>query len=99
MTDVNISVELLSDAQNDRFDTAIIVSGDSDLIAPINAVRNRYAKKRVIVAFPPDRNSVQLSNAATAAFRIGRKKLKDSQFPNQVAKPDGFVLQRPAEWN
>ena len=99
MTDVNISVELLSDAQDGRFDTAIIVSGDSDLIAPIDAVRNRYPERRVIVAFPPDRNSVQLSNAATAAFRIGRKKFKDSQFPDQVTKPDGFVLRRPAEWN
>ncbi len=99
MTDVNIAVELLGDAQDDRFDTAIIVSGDSDLTTPMNAVRQTYPGNRVIVAFPPDRNSVQLRNASTAAFRIGRKKFKDSQFPDRVTKPDGFVLQRPPEWN
>lgn len=34
MTDVNIAVELLTDAFQNRFDTAIIVSADSDLTSP-----------------------------------------------------------------
>jgi uncharacterized LabA/DUF88 family protein len=98
MTDVNIAVELLGDAQDDRFDTAIIVSGDSDLTTPVRAVRQRYPEKRVVVAFPPGRDSVRLRQAATAAFRIGRKKFKDSQLPDRVVKADGFVLERPTEW-
>ena len=57
MTDVNIAVELLGDAQDDVFDTAMVVSGDSDLYGPIEAVRRRYPHKRVVVAFPPDRVS------------------------------------------
>ncbi|MGH9629467.1 MAG: NYN domain-containing protein [Bryobacteraceae bacterium] len=39
MTDVNIAVELLQDAFQGAFDTAILISADSDLIAPIAAVR------------------------------------------------------------
>lgn len=42
MTDVNIAVELLGDAQNDAFDTAIIISGDGDLASPVRAVAERY---------------------------------------------------------
>ena len=57
MTDVNIAVELLGDAQDDVFDTAIVISGDSDLSGPIEPVRRRYSGKRVIVDFPPDRAS------------------------------------------
>ena len=53
MTDVNIAVELLGDAQDDSFDTAIILSGDSDLTTAVQAVRRRYPDKRVIIAFPP----------------------------------------------
>ena len=34
MTDVNIAVELLGGAQDDIFDTALVVSGDSDLYGP-----------------------------------------------------------------
>lgn len=99
MTDVNIAVELLGDAQDDAFDTAIIISGDSDLTPPVRAILDRYPEKRVIVASPPARHSSQLTDAATAAFTIGRKKLKDSQLPDEVVKPDGFVLRRPIQWN
>lgn len=98
MTDVNIAVALLEDAQANAFDTAILVSGDSDLTRPVQAVRTRHGSKRVVVAFPPDRVSAQLRNAATAGFVIGRKKLKDSQLPDRVSKPDGRVLIRPQEW-
>ena len=42
MTDVNIAVQLLSDAQDDRFDTAIMISGDSDLTSPVSEVLRRY---------------------------------------------------------
>ena len=42
MTDVNIAVQLLGDAQDDVFDTALVVSGDSDLYGPIETVRRRY---------------------------------------------------------
>ncbi len=98
MTDVNIAVELLGDVHNDVFDTAIILSGDSDLTGPVTAVRSRYANKQVIVAFPPDRVSKQLCQVATASFVIGRKKLRDSQLPERVIRSDGHVLARPPSW-
>ena len=78
MTDVKIAVQLLNDAQDNKFDTAFIISADSDLVPPIEAVLQRYHGKRVIVAFPPKRSSDKLRTIATACFTIGRKKLKDS---------------------
>ena len=98
MTDVNIATELLTDAFQDRFDTAMLISGDSDLTAPIRTVRRVFPEKRVVVAFPPDRQSVELAKAASTSFHIGRAKIADSQLPDQVVKPDGYVLQRPAKW-
>ena len=98
MTDVNIAVELLNDAADDRFDTALLISADSDLSAPVEAVGKRLPKKRVVVACPPDRQSKRLERMAHACFRIGRKKLQDSQFPETITKPDGFTLKRPESW-
>ena len=98
MTDVNIAVKLLGDAQDDVFDTAIMISGDSDLAGPVSEIRRRYPKKRVIVAFPPKRISKDLKRLATKWLVIGRKKLKDSQLPNQITKADGYVLTRPSKW-
>ena len=95
MTDVNIAVKLLCDAHDDAFDTAILISGDSDLVGPVEAIRERNPEKAVLVAFPPKRYSVRLANAATASFVIGRKKLADSQLPDEIIKSDGYVLRRP----
>jgi uncharacterized LabA/DUF88 family protein len=98
MTDVNIAVELMTDAFQNQFDTALLLSGDSDLKGPVKSVRDLFPNKRVIVAFPPDRHSRQLGMAANAFFTIGRKKLADSQFPDVVVKADGFNLVRPKMW-
>lgn len=35
MSDVNLGVRLVLDASDDRFDSAILVSGDSDLTTPV----------------------------------------------------------------
>lgn len=99
MTDVKIAIELLRDAYEDAFDVALLISADSDLAPAIEAVRAGRPAKRVIVASPPDRESKKLESVATASFRIGRKKLVDSQLPDEVVKPDGFILRRPAKWS
>ncbi len=98
MTDVNIATELLTDAFQDGFETALLVSGDSDLTAPIRAIRRLMPTKAVIVAFPPGRRSVELAGAASTSFQIGRGKIAASQLPEEIAKPDGFVLRCPRAW-
>ena len=98
MTDVNISVALLDDAQDDRFDTAMIISADSDLVGPVQAVLERYPTKRVVVAFPPKRMSIDLRDIASGHSFIGQDKLRRSQLPDEVTRSDGFVLRRPQSW-
>lgn len=98
MTDVNIAVELLSDAYENKFDTAILISADSDLFAPIKTVHRLFNDKRIVVAFPPARHSFALKEIASASFTIGRKKLADSLFPDEVIKSNGYLLKRPTMW-
>jgi len=98
MTDVNIAVEMLLDAVNDEFDTALLLSADSDLVPPVRAIKNTFTQKRIVVVFPPKRESTELSNIAHACLRIGRANFARSLFPDKVKKADGFVLQRPTTW-
>jgi uncharacterized LabA/DUF88 family protein len=98
MTDVNIAVQLLADAFEDRFDTALIVSADSDLTTPVLQVRGRFPQKRIIVAQPPGRHSSQLTRAASGYFTVGEDKIRQSQLPATVTRADGFALHRPAYW-
>ncbi|MCM2316694.1 MAG: NYN domain-containing protein [Thermoanaerobaculia bacterium] len=98
MTDVNIATQLLADAYDDRFDTAIIVSADSDLCPPVTLVREKFPAKRVVVCFPPNRNSNALRKVAHAAFTPIERFLRESQFPDVVALPGGGVARRPESW-
>lgn len=99
MTDVNIAVQLLADAFDDRFDTALIISADSDLTTPVRFVKERFPNKKIIVAQPPGRNSSQLSQAATAAFQISKTKVRQNQLPETITTETGLTLQRPSTWN
>lgn len=98
MTDVNISVELMADAFNDRFDLALLISADSDLVGPVKMVGQLFPAKRLIVAFPPKRASYHLQQVANVTLHISHNELSKSLFPPVVMKPDGVALHRPASW-
>lgn len=98
MTDVNIATELLVDAFANRFDVALLISADSDLVPPVRAVLRLFPHKRVNVAFPPERHSKELKDSASGQFVITRGYLKKSQFPDEVPTKSGFVLKRPEKW-
>jgi uncharacterized LabA/DUF88 family protein len=98
MTDVHIAVELLRDGYEDLFDTALLISGDSDLAPPISTVLNQFPSKRIVVIYPPDRHSAKLNSVASASMTLGRGVLQDSQFPDEVTKSNGFILRRPISW-
>ena len=98
MTDVNIAMELLVDAQEDRFDTALLISADSDLTGPVVKVRSLFPKKRVVVTFPPDRVSERLKREASGWTRISEANLRQNQLANPVMKPGGIALSKPIEW-
>lgn len=99
MTDVQIATQILVDAFADRFDTALIISADSDLVPPIQAVREYFSEKRIVVAFPPARQSYQLRQVAHASFPIGEAKLRKSLLPINIVKSDGHTITRPPEWH
>jgi uncharacterized LabA/DUF88 family protein len=98
MTDVNIAVQLLSDAFDDAFDTAFLISGDSDLTTPVARIRARFPQKQIVVLLPPDRHSKQLQKAASGFLSISEAKLRSSQLPDPVTTSAGFALHRPGGW-
>ena len=97
-TDVNIAVRLLEDASDEILDTAIVVSGDSDLVPPVESVLRRFPHKRVIVAFPPKRRSSQLAQAASAALSIFPQTIQSNHLPDPVRTAGGVDLHAPSGW-
>lgn len=99
MTDVNIATQLLTDVYENRFDTALLISGDSDLTTPVKTVRQHFPEKRIIVAFPPGRHSDQLRKTANGNFTIGEAKLRQGRLPDEITTVTGYTLNRPNQWH
>ncbi len=99
MTDVNIAVEILKDAYADRFDTALLVTADSDQVPTIRAIRQLWGKtKKVICVFPPNRISNQLKSESNGYTYITENTLRQCQLPEIVKKSSSILLARPEKW-
>lgn len=98
-TDVNIASHLLLDAFEGRYDTAVIVSNDSDLTTPIEMVVNRLGKRVITVnPYRASRQSSELCRAASRAIpAINASVLRASQFPNTLTDTRGR-FSRPRLW-
>jgi hypothetical protein len=97
-TDVAIAVQLVADAAQDLMDTAILVSGDSDLVPAIKTVRKVRPEVRIVAAFPPRRVSVDVKDHVDGHFVIPRTKLRDAQLAD-IITVQGRPLKRPAHWH
>ena len=98
MTDVNIATAIIVDAFKNEYDMAMLISGDSDLTPPIKEVHSLFKDKRVFIAFPPKRHNSSMALVAKGSLIIGRKKLVDAQFDEEVLSKTGFKLRIPKEW-
>lgn len=97
-TDVNIATEMLVDAFEDKCDSIVLVSGDSDYDAPIKALKRLFPDKKVITAFPPKRKNPALINIVSNWFVIPEQACKESLFPDRVITSSGFEVKRPSDW-
>lgn len=97
-TDVNIAIKLFQFSITDLYDTAIILSGDSDLLPAIHAVKRTFPAKRIGVAIPPGRQAEALKHATDFHIKLKEHHLRTCQFPDVVSIEDGRQLERPPSW-
>lgn len=97
-TDVNIAAALIEDAVLDRYDTALLISADSDLCPAIVTMKRLCPEKRIIAVFPPKRNSADLKRAVDGYLPLGDDKVRQAQLPTEVVNNAGITLRRPKYW-
>jgi uncharacterized LabA/DUF88 family protein len=95
-SDVNLAVQLLHDAYQNRYETAVIISGDSDLLSAVQIVKNELGKP-VGVLNPQKRPSRMLQQHATFYKHIRPGVLAASQFPRVLEDQHG-TFNKPLEW-
>lgn len=97
-TDVNIAMSLFEDGMKDLYDKAVIISGDSDLIPPIEKVQSNFPSKKIGVIIPISRRAKELKEVADFSGKITQKILKQSLFPAKIILPDGSEIESPSNW-
>ena len=98
-SDVNLATYLLLDCFRNDCTEAVVISNDSDLVTPIEIVRDEF-KMRVGVINPQHRGfrSSRLSNAASWTFQdINRRHFRDSQLPPALSDAIGS-FSKPSRW-
>ena len=95
-SDVNLATHLLVDAFTNAFDVAVVVSNDSDLVAPIRAVRD-VASKPVGIINPHQRQSVELRQCAAFVKQVRTWTLAQSLLPHVLADAVGEI-RKPVGW-
>ena len=99
-TDVNIAVEMIRNVVFDKCDISILVSADSDLLPPINLIREISHDHKIFVFFPPQRHSADLKNHSDGIVKLARyeTRFRRSIMDEEVILPGGYVLRKPVNW-
>lgn len=95
-SDVNLATQLLHDGYNDRYECAVVLSGDSDLLAPVEIVMNEL-KKPVGVLNPQKKDCRVLLKQATFYKHVRKGVLAASQFPATLTAAQGS-FSKPKTW-
>jgi uncharacterized LabA/DUF88 family protein len=96
-TDINIAITLLGDAVADKFDTALILSGDSDLAPVTTKLKQLCPNKKIGIIVPKGQSAMHLKQHADFFKKIQTKDLKKSLLPEQVTY-NGKNIAAPADW-
>lgn len=95
-SDVNIASHMIHDGHLGLYDTAVIVSNDSDLVEPVKIVRYELGKD-VGMLNPHNRPSYSLKQHVTFIKKIRKGVLRQSQFPVQLMDGVG-TFHKPSTW-
>jgi len=98
MTDVQLATCMIADAFKDKFDVALIISGDRDLVPAVERCKAEVPSKRIVVVFPPMRSCGDLRYAAHAYIHITESTLQSSLFPTTFCDNLGRSIECPREW-
>jgi uncharacterized LabA/DUF88 family protein len=94
-TDVNLSVRLLDDALNNKYDKAIIVSGDSDLIPAIKAVKKNFPSKKIGLALPINQFGNDLKEHCDFTLKISQKIMNKCKMEEKITLANGKIIISP----
>lgn len=97
-TDVNIATTMLKLAFLDRYQKGILISGDSDIVPALEAIKEVKPSTQIMVVVPIERKGIALSNAAHLVRHMKESHLKRCLLPLEVSLKKQAIVTCPVSW-
>lgn len=92
-TDVALGVSMLKGALLDEYDTAFLISADTDFIPAILEVKR--AGKKVVLGLPPGRRSKDLEITVDGVISVSENDLRKAQLSETINLKNGQEIEKP----
>jgi uncharacterized LabA/DUF88 family protein len=99
-SDVNLALELLSQAQQGSFDKALVLTADTDLIPAIQMVREKFPSLEIFAMLPRQRYVAAhaMRHVCNGAYKLQIYHLESCLFPEEITLSDGTIVKRPEKY-
>jgi uncharacterized LabA/DUF88 family protein len=99
-TDVRIATQMISDVISGKCDISILVSADSDMVPPIEFIREYKPTHKIFVYFPPNRYSSNLNSLADRIRKLDTDHIAFATYilPNEITTSAGYIIKKPSSW-
>jgi hypothetical protein len=81
-----------------RCDTAVVISGDSDLVPAMQTAARLFPNKKTVSVSPFHRVSRELRQVAAAQFKVSAAHYLRHQLPDPFRLADGREMAKPETW-
>lgn len=97
-TDVALAAKLLEVFILDSCDTAVLVTGDTDIIPAVKTAHRLFPNKIIALLFPYKRHNRELAKLTTAHFEIRKEAYRRHQFNDPFITHKGKIIAKPSKW-
>jgi len=97
-TDIAIAAKLFEIMFKNKCDTAVLLTGDTDLTPAVEACKRLFPTKAIRFAFPYRRHNHELKALLPGSFKIHARSYVRHLFPDPVRLLDGTEICKPTSW-
>jgi uncharacterized LabA/DUF88 family protein len=96
-TDVALAARLFECFHTDECDTAVIMSGDTDIAPAVRTAQRLFPDKEIAFAFPFGRKNKELTKLVKTSFQMTKEQYRKHQFPESI-EISGRIIHKPTDW-
>ena len=97
-SDVNLASSLLVDGFLRKYEAAVVVSNDADLLEPMRLVRAILGLPVGVIKVDGGQRACVFAGKADFIRTVRRTHFASSQLPDEIRDSRGRVSRKPAEW-